>query len=864
MRKRGFILLFIFLILLSTYIVEAQRITIFSTGAVIGSKEIGIGLQQNEIVSEAHIKISFEGYSNVRGYQYWTLEGYDGNWFPIAQNQYGPIGTAGWRSFTVNKKISKIKIYNVQNDDDIHLEQVDITISSICKCSSSDVCCSDSCNFDPAGTIQNNICCKSNGAYDSAQISCKQAGIFDDLNYYTQAEVKICNENGWQCTNGAYVTCSNAIECGSYGNNKCYFSNTGVYTWNLVGKETSCFDGHDNDCNGKLDATRGINSDPNCCEYTGNEICDNKDNDCDGAIDEGVRNACGSCGPIPNEICGDNLDNNCNSAIDEGCQCNPSETKICGSNIGICKQGIQTCQSNGQWGLCEGEVKSSIETCDGLDNDCNNIIDDGCECIDGAIKSCGINIGECKQGTQTCINGKWGNCENSIRPIFEICDNKDNDCDTLVDEGCFNIQSVKSEQTQEKLIEPSKDIILEEVKEVLEEVKEEKSSEEKRGIREKATDLFSSLLGEIRPTTITETPEVKELCGNSLIDSGEDCRNCKDAVCPTDQYCDINGQCILRSNLGHFFKWLIIILIIIPSSVYIYYHVKKREVSKQDIWLFVIALLFIIFSLIILYLNISTISFSLFKGVDPSASIIVESDINNELNKLYEESGDVEFVACIKGKYNNGRYQIYDIEELPTISRSVAAIEAKGCSKINNLGTIHSHPNGVCEPSKQDIYAFGQKKDLIMGIICNKDTYGFYTKKNFDRSMFYVIKDVEIKEEFKKQFSTIYILIVVILLILAFLIIKFRDNIMDILKLFKIKKYPNLEVAMSLMTKTEKMIVNKLIKIDGILKEELISKLGLSKSSFMDAIIRLERSNLIVIKKEKDGERIYLSERAKR
>ena len=60
------------------------------------------------------------------------------------------------------------------------------------------------------------------------------------------------------------------------------------------------------------------------------------------------------------------------------------------------------------------------------------------------------------------------------------------------------------------------------------------------------------------------------------------------------------------------------------------------------------------------------------------------------------------------------------------------------------------------------------------------------------------------------------------------------------------------------------LIVNKLMKTDGMLKEDLINRLGLSKVSFNDAVIRLERSSLIAVKKEKTGERIYLSDKAKR
>lgn len=58
-------------------------------------------------------------------------------------------------------------------------------------------------------------------------------------------------------------------------------------------------------------------------------------------------------------------------------------------------------------------------------------------CLDGKTKACGLDVGECKQGNQICINGQWGSCIGSVDPVNEVCyDNKDNDCDGSTDEGC--------------------------------------------------------------------------------------------------------------------------------------------------------------------------------------------------------------------------------------------------------------------------------------------------------------------------------------------------------------------------------------------------------------------------------------------
>ena len=44
--------------------------------------------------------------------------------------------------------------------------------------------------------------------------------------------------------------------------------------------------------------------------------------------------------------------------------------------VGPCRAGSQVC-TNGMWDACVGQVVPSSEACNGLDDDCNGIIDDG-------------------------------------------------------------------------------------------------------------------------------------------------------------------------------------------------------------------------------------------------------------------------------------------------------------------------------------------------------------------------------------------------------------------------------------------------------------------------------------------------------
>jgi hypothetical protein len=75
------------------------------------------------------------------------------------------------------------------------------------------------------------------------------------------------------------------------------------------------------------------------------------------------------------------------------------------------------------------ECQPSVEVCDGIDNDCDDSIDEN------LTRQCGTtDIGECKYGVQTCNNGEWSPCVGNVNPQLEICDGLDNNCDGSVDE----------------------------------------------------------------------------------------------------------------------------------------------------------------------------------------------------------------------------------------------------------------------------------------------------------------------------------------------------------------------------------------------------------------------------------------------
>jgi alpha-tubulin suppressor-like RCC1 family protein len=149
------------------------------------------------------------------------------------------------------------------------------------------------------------------------------------------------------------------------------------------------------------------------CHPGGTETCDGLDNDCVAGVDNGVLTT------FYRDV---DMDTFGNAAV---------VMQACAAPAGFVANATD-CND-----MCAACRPGGVEVCEAgfLDEDCNGTPNDGCSCVDGTMMSCGSSVGECRAGTQTCSGGSWGACTGATGPVAETCDGLDQNCNASLDDG---------------------------------------------------------------------------------------------------------------------------------------------------------------------------------------------------------------------------------------------------------------------------------------------------------------------------------------------------------------------------------------------------------------------------------------------
>ena len=161
-------------------------------------------------------------------------------------------------------------------------------------------------------------------------------------------DLDLCEDGVYECTGGVQ-TCTDAPD----------------------GTVDTC-DGGDNDCDpstpdGYAEAWFGV-----ACDGPDDDLCEDDSYGCEGAVQ-----VCVDFTGVAADIC-DGADNDCDPATDDGSGEIWLGEPCDGDDLDLCEDGVYECTAGAQ--LCTDDTAESVETCNGVDDDCDGVTDEDDVC----------------------------------------------------------------------------------------------------------------------------------------------------------------------------------------------------------------------------------------------------------------------------------------------------------------------------------------------------------------------------------------------------------------------------------------------------------------------------------------------------
>jgi hypothetical protein len=235
--------------------------------------------------------------------------------------------------------------------------------------------------------------------------------------------VELCVDGAWlPCAPEHYAACSEAY---------------------VDGVEPRC-DGLDNNCDGDTDEGFSIldwDDDLRLLgQLCGTGACASGTVVCRA---DGTGAVCSSLAQASQEVC-NFIDDDCDGVTDDSFSFTDWDGQAravgeaCGA--GACAGGLVICAADHQAAVCNSAEESSLERCNGGDDDCDGQIDEGFVITtwNGQTRTLGqaCGAGACADGLVVCAaDGEEALCSTWSLIGLEVCNGSDDDCDGLLDAG---------------------------------------------------------------------------------------------------------------------------------------------------------------------------------------------------------------------------------------------------------------------------------------------------------------------------------------------------------------------------------------------------------------------------------------------